>query len=139
MPGVGEGEGEVAVEVVGFIEADGMEKVQRSLRFFFGIERKCRMVLRVAVAVGAPRIILLYPARIEQQDFAQVAGSMGGVYLASEALLDQQREIAAVIEMGVGQQDSFDRFGVCRKRFAVSQTQLFMALEQAAVDQIVSS
>jgi hypothetical protein len=49
-------------------------------------------------------------------------------------VLDQERQIAAVIEVGMGQNDRVDLPGIEGKRRAIAQPQVFEALEQPAVD-----
>ena len=53
----------------------------------------------------------------------------------AKTLPRQQRQVAAVIDVGVGEHDGIDRLGRDRQRLPIAQPQLLKALEQAAVHQ----
>jgi hypothetical protein len=50
-------------------------------------------------------------------------------------VLDQQRQIAAMVEMGMGENDGFDAARLDRERRPILEAQRIEALKQAAVDQ----
>jgi hypothetical protein len=55
--------------------ADGMEAGQRTLRVGCVIQRQCRMMLRIAVPVGLPCVLLLNLGGIRQDELAQIPGA----------------------------------------------------------------
>jgi hypothetical protein len=52
----------------------------------------------------------------------------GGMHPAVEALARQHRQVAAVVQVGVGQDDGVDLAGHHRQRSPVAQAQLLVAL-----------
>jgi hypothetical protein len=93
------------------------------------------MVFGKAVPVGEIRLLLLQLRAVAQEYFAQVAGAAGAVDRATIPHAREYRQIAAVIEMGVREDDAVERVDGYRKRVPVTQTQVFRALEKPAVDQ----
>ena len=84
------------------------------------------------VALG---VFLLQPGRIEHHQPRQLAGGAGGDDLAAEAALGEQRQPAAMVEMGVGEQHHVDRLRIEAEGLGVVLGELAAALEQAAIDQ----
>ena len=58
-----------------------------------------------------------------------------GQHRAPVAALDHQRQVAGVVEVGVGQHDQVQFGRIDRRRIPVAQPQFLQSLEQAAVDQ----
>jgi hypothetical protein len=58
--------------------------------------------------------------RVSQDDLGQVRGRAGRVDGAPEARPRQRRDTAAVIEMGVGQEDGVERIGLEGERHAIA-------------------
>ena len=85
--------------------------------------------------VRLPRVLFLDARRVRQHERAQVARARRAEDAAAKALADQPRQVAAVIEMRVREDDGVDRAGRDRERGPVAQPQLLEALEQAAVDE----
>ena len=79
--------------------------------------------------------LLVELARVEQDERRPVRSSRRWRGSAREAALDQQREQAAVVEVGVGQQDGVDLGRVEGERDPVADRLVGAALEHAAVDQ----
>ena len=75
---------------------------------------------------------LLDVGGVPQHDVAQPAGGAGGVDLAPVALLGQQGQMAAVVDVGVGQQNAVDLAGRHGQRLVLVD---ILALLHAAVDQ----
>ena len=90
------------------VVADRLQQRERAERVGFGVERQRRRVLRVAVAVGVLRVFFLNPARVGQHDAAEILGAGRAEDAAPEALRDEARQIAAVIEVRVRQHDGRD-------------------------------
>jgi hypothetical protein len=88
-----------------------------------------------AVPVGEGGVFFLDVAAVGQQDAAQVPRAGGGMHPAVEAFAHQQWQVAAVVQVGVGQDDGVDLAGHHRQGSPVAQAQLLVALEQPAVDQ----
>ena len=135
MPGISE------LKLGEFIEDDplvvlvGREEGQAFFHILHGVQRLGRLVFGIAVAVGPFGFFFLYLAAILEDDPGQAFGRDGTMDLARKAVLDQERKIAAVVEVGVGQQYGFDGVRLDGKRSAVFQPEVFQALEQAAVYQ----
>ena len=54
---------------------------------------------------------------------------------AFKAIARQKWQVAAVVQMGVGQDNRINVFGWGRARIPIAQAQLFVALKQTAIDQ----
>src|SRR3546814_16961812 len=55
--------------------------------------------------------------------------------ISPKAVTHEARQIARVIEMGMGENDCIDAGGRDRQRLPIEFTQIFHALKQAAIDQ----
>ena len=73
--------------------------------------------------------------RVEQHEPGELRGSGGADDGAAEALVDEQRQQAAVVEVGVGEDDGIEGLGVDPERHAVAHRLVAAALEHAAVDE----
>jgi hypothetical protein len=113
----------------------GLQPLQAGLGIGDGVERQRGVVLGKAMPVGKGSVFFLDMARVGQQDLAQVARARCAPDPALEAFAHQQRQVAAVVEVGMGQHHRVDLAGCHRRRHPVAQPQLLVALEQPAVDQ----
>ena len=117
------------------IRSHGALQRQYPLGIGHGVERQGGMVLIIALGIGKTGFFLLKLGRIEKQDFEQVAGGGGAIDRTSEVVLHQLGQVAAVVNVRVGEYHGFQAGGAKRQRFAVAQTQLLKALKQPAIDQ----
>ena len=60
---------------------------------------------------------------------------MAAIHLASTTVPDQERQVAAVVDVRMGQDERVERARIKREWGPVAQAQLLVALEQAAVDE----
>ena len=86
----------------------------------------------VAVPLG---VFLLELAGVEQDQRGQLYGAAGRIDGALEAFGDYVRNEAAMVEMGVGQDDCVQRGRVVGQGNAVAHDLVRAALEHAAIDQ----
>ena len=100
-----------------------------------GVERLGRLVLGEALLVGIGGFFLLQLGRVEQHDAEQVGGGSVQRDAAPEAVVHQLGQVAAVVDVGVGEDNQLHVGRGQRQGLAVAQAQLLQALEQAAVDQ----
>ena len=70
------------------------------------------------------RIFFLQKTRIRQQYPAKLVGSLSAIYFPVESCFHQSRNISAVINMRMGQDDGIDRRRIHRKRFPVPLAQI---------------
>src|SRR5512139_3220208 len=93
------------------------------------------MMLAEPMAVGELCILLLQEGTIDQDQLGDVYRSRGRVNRAAKAVADQPWQVAAMVEVPVGEDDGIDR--ICRhgKRLPIEQPQFFPALEEAAIDE----
>ena len=84
------------------------------------VQRQGWRVLGEAVAVGERGVLFLNVPAVRQQNFAQILGAMGGEHLTSKPLFDQQRQVAAVVQVGMGQQDCVHLVGRNRQRCPIA-------------------
>ena len=93
--------------------------------------------VRVApLPAGRPlRELLLELRRVEEHEPGQLGGGRRAHDRAPEALLDQQREQPAVVEVGVGEDDGVERRRVHAQRHPVAHRLVGAALEHPAVDE----
>src|SRR4051812_30951482 len=114
--------------------AERAESLEGSIGVLFSIERKRRMVPGVLVPVGPLRILFLEATGVREEDLEQIDGAAGAVDRSAEALLHQEREISAVIDMGVREHHGIE---IVRKEGRVGPVPLAQgleSLEQAAVE-----
>ena len=114
---------------------DGLEPRQRFGGILFGVERQRRVMLAEAALVRELRVLFLQVRGVGQHQLAQVGRAAGAVHRALEALRDEPRQPAGVIDVRVRQDDGVDRLGRDRQRRPVALPQLLQALEQSAVEQ----
>ncbi len=112
-----------------------LELLQRRRGIVTGVERLRGPVLRVAVAVGAGRVLLLQVRGVGQQDAQQVRGAGGAEDRPAESLAHQQRQRPGVVDVRVAQHYRVDRRGLEGRPGPVAQAQGLEPLEQAAVEQ----
>jgi len=72
---------------------------------------------------------------IGQQDAAQIDGGRRGIDWPVKALLDQSRNPAAVIDVGVGQDDGIDLTGREGQVFPITLAPFLLPLEETAIHQ----
>ena len=92
-------------------------------------------MLRIRIAVRAIGIRLVQVAGIRQQDRTQIKRRLGTVNPSLEPVLDQQRHVTAVIDMGVGKYNRINGIGGYRQRRPVSQAQFLQSLKEPAINQ----
>ena len=117
------------------LERDRGQMLERGACILLRIERQRGLVLREAMAVGELGILLLQVPGVSQQDCAKIDGRARAINRSAEAALDQQRQIAGVIEMGMGENNGVDGARLRGKRRPILQAQRLEALKQAAVDE----
>ena len=100
-----------------------------------GVERQRRIVLAVALPVRVLGLFLLEVAAVGEHDRREVPGSRRRVHRTAVAEPVQPRQVAAVIDVGVGEHDGVDRVGRHREVLPVRQPKFLAALEHAAVDE----
>ena len=113
----------------------GVEAAQTVERVLLGIERQGRAVLGKAVPVGERGIFFLDVAAVGQQHSAQVHRAGRGVDGALVAFLDQQRDVAAVVQVRMREHHRIDLGRHHGQRRPVAQAQLLVTLEQPAIHQ----
>ena len=122
-------------ELLHFAELDRAEERQALLRLFHGVERQRRMVLGGAGLVVELGVFFLQVSGVGQQDAAEIDGCGRGIDRPVEALLDQPRDPAGVIEMSVREDDGIDLARWNRQVLPVALTPFLLTLEQSAIDQ----
>jgi hypothetical protein len=117
------------------VVADRLQAIQGSGGVDGRVERESRLVLREPVPVRVPRILFLNMRRVGQHQRAQVLGARRAENSPSISHGDKTRQIPAVIEVRVRQDDRVNRGRIDRERLPVAQPQLFQPLKQAAIDE----
>src|SRR4051794_13188654 len=85
--------------------------------------------------VVVSRVFFLKVARILEHDRAQINGRGGGINRAVEPLLHQPRDVAAMVEVRVRQDDGFNLIRRNGRGLPVTLAPLFLPLKEAAVDE----
>jgi hypothetical protein len=116
------------------------ELLQRRLGLAHAVQRQRLLVAAGAVLVGAAGVFLLQVGAVAQQHVAEVTRGGGRVDRPVEALAAQCGQVAAVVQVGVGQQHGVELLGGAaiagrRERHPVALAQRLEALEQAGVQQ----
>src|SRR5262249_48155506 len=94
-----------------------------------------RIVFRVALTVGVARILFLDVRRVGQDQAAELLRGRRAENTAPEAVLDEPGQVAAVIQVRVGEDHRVDGARGHRERLPVAGPKLLQALKQAAVHQ----
>ncbi len=105
------------------------------LGIFLRVKRQGRVMLGETAHVGVAGLLFLQVGRIRQQNLAQGLGGLAAIDLAAETVLDQQRQIAGMVDMRVRQHNGIDGRRVYRQFRPVLQTQLLQTLKQSAINQ----
>ena len=135
MPGVDELDFDAGRDRHRAVVADRLQLRHRAEGVRLAVERQRRRVLRVAVAVRVRRVFFLDAAGVGQHDPAEILRAGGAEDAAAEALRDEPRQIAAVIEVRVRQHDGVDLRWLDRKVLPVPLAQLLQPLEEPRVDE----
>jgi hypothetical protein len=135
MPGVDEFDLNAGDHRHGTVVANRLQPIERASGVNLRIKRLSRDVLRVAMLVRLPRVLLLDVRGIRQHERAQVARARRTKDAAAKALADQPRKVTTVIEMSMREDDCVDLRRRDRKRRPVAMPQLFETLKEAAVDE----
>ena len=109
------------------------ERIQRIVRRVQRLDQFVSGTLRLAVL--PLRFLLVDVGGVLQHDVQQFRRGVRAVDLALKALLDQQRQPAAVVDVGMGKDHAFDLGGIERERLPVSGFFRRPALELSAVEQ----
>ena len=97
------------------------------------IQGQRRGVLAVATLVRLPRLLLLEMRRVRQDDAHELVGRGGRVDPAGEPVGLQARQVAAVVDVGVGEHHGRDAGRLDGQPLPVAVTQVTWTLEQPAV------
>ena len=116
-------------------ERPGGEQLHCVLCVVAVVERQRRVVLAGLVLVHERRIAFLQVGTVPEDDLGDRGGPLGADDGAGETVADQPRQIAGVIEVGMGEDDRVDRVRVDGQRGPVEFAQVLDPLEQTAVDQ----
>ena len=117
--------------------AERHELAQAALGVLLHIERfDRRQAVLGAVLVEPLGVLLVDVGAVVQHDLAQVARCEGRVDVAREALLAEVRQVAAVVDVGVGKHDQIDLLRVEVRKPAVHLVALLAAaLVESAIEQ----
>ena len=126
--------GKIVTQIEAGLERHDAELPDRAFGVVHRVERFGRRVLGQAMAIGVPGLVLLQVRAVAQQDLAQLRGGLGGVNRSAKSVANQRRQVAAVIEVRVAEHDRMHACRGNRELRAVAQSQLLVALEQAAVE-----
>ena len=112
-----------------------MKLAERADRVVLGIQRERWRVLRIRVAVRVASVFFLDAGRIGQHERTELARRWCAEDAAAKPVCDEPRQISAVIEMRVGENDRVNSRRIDRQRCPVALAQLLQALKEAAVDE----
>ena len=87
------------------------------------------------VAVEEGGVFFLQVSAVRQQDGAQVARARRAVDGVGVAVARHQGQVAAVVQMGVGEDDGVDLVWADGQALPIALAQQLIALEQSAIDQ----
>jgi hypothetical protein len=135
VPGSGEAGRDPGCDVDRTVEVGRDEQRNGGGSVLRRVQRQGGLVLGEASLVGEAGLFLLEMGRIGQEDLAEPAGVGGRDDPAGEAVAHQSGQPAAVVDVGVGDDDGVDRGGIDRERLPVGQAIALRALEQSRVDE----
>ena len=128
---------DAAAQVERLVVVDGAEAAHGAPDVIGRVQRQRRVVLAEALAVGVLGVLFLELRGVEQDDLREVARGRRAVDGAVEALADEAGQGAAVVEVGVREDDVADRPRVEAGAPPVQQAQLFEALKHPGIDEHV--
>ena len=108
MAGTRKGKTQLVGQTMRLSEPDGFEEVEGRPGLCLRIERQRRLMPRIAIAVGGCRIVLLDMPAVRQQNGTEIGRRLRAVDRTLEAVPHQARDIAAVVDMGMGQQQRIE-------------------------------
>src|SRR5262245_36380665 len=111
-----------------------LDQFERCVGVLFSVQGKSGTMSGEAFAICVFGILFLQPGGIGQHYFQTISGCVCCVDSTSEAVTNEPRKIARVIDVCVSQQDGSNRCGIDRERPPVSQPQFLEALKQSAVN-----
>src|SRR3546814_7580762 len=114
---------------------DQAKGLDRAVRVAYAIERQGLLVSRGGDAVEEIGVLLVEISAILENERRHVARRRGRVDATPKAVTHEARQIARVIEMGLGENDCIAAGGRDRQRFPIASTQIFHALTNAAIVQ----
>ncbi|GAA2592044.1 hypothetical protein GCM10009863_01250 [Streptomyces axinellae] len=114
---------------------DRLEQVQRAVDVHLVVQRLRGVVLAVAASVGVLGLLRLQPCAVPQDHLGEPGRVRTAHHRAPEAVPHQARQVAAVVEVRVGEQDGMHRRGVRREGPPVPAPEFGKPLEEPAVHQ----
>jgi hypothetical protein len=136
VAGVPEGERHPGQELQRAIIAEAHELPEGPLRLLpavEGLDRR-RVVLR-ALAVQVLGVVRLDVRAVEEEDSAEVARGVGRVDRAVESILAERGDIAAVVDVGVGENETVDAGGIDGEHSIPLRCLLPSPLKEAAIEE----
>jgi len=92
-------------ECPGLVIRSRLELLEHRRSMLLGVERQRGLVLRVAGPIRVGGVVLLDARAVHQHHLAEVTGALRRHHPAAKALLPESRQVAAVVEVGMGQDD----------------------------------
>ncbi|MPM75061.1 hypothetical protein SDC9_122052 [bioreactor metagenome] len=108
---------------------------ERTLHVLLGVERQHRLVLGVAVQRRVLGVALLEVGRVPQDDLGECRRALGRPDVPGEPVLDQPRQVAAVVHVGVGEHHVVDVGRIHREGGPVHRAPVLLALVHPRVDE----
>lgn len=116
-------------------DLDGVEELDGGVDVGLVVERFGGPVLGPAVFVGVLGRFHLEARAVPEHDLGEPGGVGGGQDRSWEAVPDQSGQIAAVVQVGMGDDHGVDGRGVARQLRPVAAAQVRETLEEAAVEE----
>ena len=118
----------------GCMEVNGLHQLHQRLHVTFIVEfLKEVLALRLALLVDVFEVALLQEAGIAQHDVTELAGLGAGEHASAEPGPHELRQVAGMVDMGVGEDHVVDRLGIDRKVAVLFERLLAVPLIETAV------
>ena len=128
-------EGDVRSQPQRVLEVHRLDQLQCLLDVAVVVQRERGAVPGEAGVVGVAGVLLLQVGAVPQDDGRQVGGLGGARHPAAETVLDQPRQVAGVVEVGMGEHDVVDACRVDGEGVPVAAPVDRQALVEPGVDQ----
>ncbi len=125
----------VVVDVEGAVQRRRAQCRQTPAGLLLGVQGLGGIVLAVASLVGPARVFFLQVPGVGQQHAAQIAGRLGGEHAPFVASQAEDRKVARMVEVGVGQNHEIELGRLERRCRPVPQAEFLESLEQPAIDE----
>ena len=126
---------EVAGEVVPLVEVQRLHLLDERLDVVLGVQRLDGRMLAPQFLAEVLRVLILNMGRVEQHQLGDVGGRLGAEHGPAKPGLVQSRQVAAMVDVGVREDDRIEVFGPAVELLVLPPRLVPPPLKEPAVEQ----